>query len=119
MAEPSGLQWCVRFPGSRSVNDLALPFRNSVVAFLGALHAADPAATIIINATLRPPQRAYLMHYAWLIAHHQINPAAVPTLDGVDIIWAHPDAVLAAQAMVDRQRPSDRYGYNLVWNVAP
>ena len=104
MAELSGSQWCARFPGSRSVNDLAVPFRNSVVAFLSALHAADPPATVVVNATLRPPQRAYLMHYAWLIAHGQIRPGAVPPVDGVDIIWDHPDAISAAQAMVDTYR---------------
>jgi len=104
MSELSGSQWCARFPGSRSVNDLAVPFRNSVVAFLNALHKADPPATVVINATLRPPERAYLMHYAWLIAHDQIQPPAVPNMNGVDIIWDHPNAVSAAQQMVHTYR---------------
>jgi hypothetical protein len=42
MSELSGSQWCARFPGSRSVNDLAVPLRNSVVAFLNALDKAAP-----------------------------------------------------------------------------
>jgi hypothetical protein len=40
------------------------------------------------------------MHYAWLIAHGQIEPGAVPHMNGVDIIWDHPNAVSAAQQMV-------------------
>jgi hypothetical protein len=85
MAEPSGSKWCARFPGSKSVSDLTVLFRESVHAFLGALYAATPAATIIINSTLRPPERQYLMHYAWLIAQRQIAPDAVPLMAGVDI----------------------------------
>lgn len=110
MAEPSGAQWCARFPSSRSVDDLTEPFRTSVRAFLAALAAAKLPATVTVGATLRPPQRAYLMHWAWAIAHHQVQPAHVPPMPGVDILWDHPDAVAAAQAMVK--------GYGMVFAAA-
>jgi hypothetical protein len=52
-----------------------------------------------INSTYRPPQRAYLMHYCWLISRSKINPADVPAYqpvgnqrDPVDIEWVHRDA---------------------------
>jgi hypothetical protein len=52
-----------------------------------------------INSTLRPAQRAYLMHYCWLISRSKINPADVPAYqpvgnqrDPVDIEWVHRDA---------------------------
>jgi len=111
MSEPSGLPWCARFPGSKSVSDLAEPFRSSVQRFLGALHAGTPPATVAINATVRPPERAYLMHYAWLIAHGQIAPNAVPPMRGVDIVWNHASAVPAADAMV--------HGYGMAFVAVP
>ena len=109
MAEPSGVQWCSRFPGSRSADDLTEPFRSSAKAFLAALAAATPRAGVTIAATLRPPQRAYLMHWAWAIAHGT-DPQDVPAMQGVDIIWDHPGAVAAAQAMVA--------GYGMVFTAA-
>jgi len=100
MAEPSGAAWCSRFPGSRSPDDLTEPFRTRAKAFLAALAAATPPARVSVAATLRPPERAYLMHWAWSIAHNLVQPQNVPTKDGVDIDWDHPGAVAAAQAMV-------------------
>src|SRR5215471_15370891 len=53
---------------------------------------------IRIRATFRPAQRAYLMHYCWLINRRQIDPAHVPAYqpigvqrDPVDIQWLHRD----------------------------
>jgi hypothetical protein len=99
MAEPSGVAWCAKFPGSRSVDDLAEPFRASVKAFLAAL--TNAGAQVAINATLRPPERAYLMHFAWEIARNDLSPSEVPPKDGVDIDWDHPDAEQAAEDMVE------------------
>jgi hypothetical protein len=110
MAEPSGAPWCSRFPGSRSTDDLTEPFRTSAKAFLAALAAANPPAAVSIAATLRPPQRAYLMHWAWAIAHGSTEPEDVPAMSGVDIVWDHPGAVAAAQAMVA--------GYGMVFTAA-
>lgn len=97
----SGPHWVDFFPTSRSVDDLAAPFRERLVAFLGALRAAG--ATVNISATLRPAQRAYLMHYAWMIANREIKPNAIPAMRGVPIEWSHPTAaasIAAARKMV-------------------
>jgi D-alanyl-D-alanine dipeptidase len=101
MAELSGPHWCERFPTSREISVLTVPFRDKVAKFVGALRAGN--ATVSIHATLRPKQRAYLMHYAYLIAKRQCTPGAVPPLHGVDIQWVHPNAaesIAAAARMV-------------------
>ena len=87
--------------------DCAQPFRANLTAFVAALRAAG--ATVSVAATLRPVQRAYLMHWCWSIVKAKVDPRSVPTLDGVAIAWAHDDAqgdydaaasLAAAQAMV-------------------
>jgi len=101
MAELSGPQWCARFPTSHEIGTLVVPFRDKVAKFVAALHAGN--ATVSIHATLRPKQRAYLMHYAFLIAKRQCTPGSVPPLHGVDIQWVHPsaaDSIAAAAQMV-------------------
>jgi hypothetical protein len=100
--ELSGAQWVSRFPTSQSLDTLVEPFRTKAKKFLAALAAAK--ANVIISATFRPRERAYLMHYAFLIANGQIAASAVPPFKGVGITWAHPTnakSVAAAQAMVD------------------
>lgn len=98
----SGPAWVGRFPTGTSVNDLAPAFRANVTRYLGALRAAG--ANVEINATLRPPQRAYLMHYSWRIAREQLDPGTVPAMAGVDIQWLHrtpqnqPDLAASRQA---------------------
>lgn len=115
----SGAQWCAKFPGSRSVEELESPFKESVNSFLNALR--DAGANVVISATLRPPQRAFLMHWSWRIAKQGADPKAIPIREGVDIKWDHPDStgtysrdrsVSAAQAMVNG------YGINRL-RVAP
>lgn len=117
--EPSGRQWVARFPTSASVADCTPPFRDNLRAFVAALGAAG--ASVNIAATLRPPQRAYLMHWCWCIVKQKTDPRAIPPLDGVGIAWAHLDAqggydagasVAAAQEMVEA------YGMQAL-NVAP
>jgi hypothetical protein len=101
--ELSGPQWCDRFPTSHSVDSCVEPFRGRLKKFLAALHAAK--ATVTISATYRPRERAYLMHYCWLIANHQMAASAVPAMPGVPIKWVHPTnakSVAAAQAMADK-----------------
>jgi hypothetical protein len=104
----SGPDWVSQFPQSRSVDDLVEPFRDNVNRFLSAL--SDAGATVSIAATFRPPERAYLMHYSFLIARGGADPSAVPSLPGVDIQWAHDDAKSAAEAMVR--------GYDIVFQPA-
>ena len=107
-SEPSGVAWVARFPTSTSVSDCVPPFRGQLTAFIVALKAAG--ASVGVAATLRPAQRAHLMHWCWAIVNADADPRAVPALDGVDIAWAHVDdqgaydavaSVAAAQAMVD------------------
>jgi hypothetical protein len=105
MPELSGPQWCERFPTSRDVGALMPPFRDKVAAFIAAMRAGN--AVVTINATVRPRQRAYLMHYAFLLARRRITPGAVPPLPGVDIQWVHPNA---ADSVAAAARMSDTYG---------
>jgi hypothetical protein len=83
----SGPQWTNQFPTSSSTDDLKEPFRSNVNRFLSALRNAG--ATVDISATLRPPERAYLMHYSFGIAREGLDPATVPAMAGVDIEWVH------------------------------
>ena len=117
--EPSGRQWVARFPTSASVADCAPPFRDNLRAFITALGAAG--ASVNIAATLRPPQRAYLMHWCWCIVKQKTDPRSIPPLDGVAVAWAHLDSqggydpiasMAAAQDMVEA------YGMQAL-NVAP
>ena len=117
--EPSGRSWIARFPTSASVADCAQPFRDNLTAFVTALTAAG--ASVNIAATLRPPQRAYLMHWCWSIVKQKTDPRTIAPLDGVAIAWAHLDAqgnfdpiasVAAAEDMVEA------YGMQGL-NVAP
>jgi len=98
----SGPHWYTYFPTSRAISDLASPFRERVQAFQKAL--IDAGAQTIVSATYRPPQRAYLMHYAAKVDRGQIDPDEVPTMGGVDIDWVHytrAGSLQAAAQMVD------------------
>jgi hypothetical protein len=86
-ADLSGAHWVNRFRGSTETRDLRMPFRSRAEAFIGALRSSG--ATVTISATFRDPRRAYLMHWAWRIAKANLDPQAVPPLEGVSIIWAH------------------------------
>jgi hypothetical protein len=103
MAEHSGPEWCARFPGSRSIDDLHPDWRGKVWAFVSALQRGG--AQVDVQATLRPPERAYLMHWCWMIANLAQAPAAVPPMDGIGIDWTHGgnvrDAKAAAAAMAE------------------
>jgi hypothetical protein len=86
----SGAAWVAKFPTSRSLSDLTPTFSTAVTSFIAAITAAGGSVTI--SATYRPPERAYLMHYAWAIAKDGTAPGSVPAMTGVDIDWAHLDA---------------------------
>lgn len=86
----SGKDWVNKFPTSKSVADLDPTFGANVSKFLAALAAAG--ASVSINATYRPRERAYLMHYAFRIARQGLSPLDVPALAGVEIEWAHKSA---------------------------
>jgi hypothetical protein len=69
--------------------------------FVSALRAAG--ANVTISATFRPVERAYLMHWSWMIVKRDADTRAIPTMSGVAIVWTHPDvqaSKAAAQEMV-------------------
>ncbi|CAN5310398.1 hypothetical protein BH10CYA1_BH10CYA1_60790 [soil metagenome] len=83
----SGAEWVAKFPTSMDINDLVTPFRENVASFLAALAAAG--VDVVMSATYRPKERAFLMHHAWGIARLGVNPSSVPKMAGVDIEWVH------------------------------
>ncbi|MDF0605528.1 hypothetical protein HZU77_007675 [Neisseriaceae bacterium TC5R-5] len=83
--------WVNEYPGSASIDDLAVPFKGYVRSFVDALKAANILPSIA--STYRPPQRAYLMHVSWKIANKKIKPSEAPGYSGggIDITWKHTD----------------------------
>jgi hypothetical protein len=77
----SGKDWVNKFPTSKSVADLDPTFGANVSKFLAALAAAG--ASVAINATYRPKERAYLMHYAFRIARQGLSPLTCRLL----LVW--------------------------------
>jgi len=108
--ELSGPQWVSRFPSSVKVENLTTPFQSGVTRFLAALDRAG--ASVRINATLRPAERAYLMHYSFQIAHG-LNPVEVPSSNEVAIEWVHQTSCQSVEAA--RQMAS---GYSVVYRPA-
>jgi hypothetical protein len=84
--ELSGIAWVDRFPTSRSTETL-VDFRQKCELFLAALEDAD--ALVTVNATLRPPERAYLMHWSFVLNTGEVEPEDVPKQAGVNIEWVH------------------------------
>lgn len=91
--EYAGTAWCDRFPASNRLEDLEPAFGASVRAFTTAIEIAG--GRVAIADTFRPAERAYLMHFACLVAgyrddqkvFHQISPGDVPAMAGVEIDW--------------------------------
>ena len=92
----SGPSWATKFGDSKSVSDLAPAFGKDVTQFAAAMkHAGITVRTL---STLRPPERAYLMHFSWLVAKRKLSPLKVPGFAGskkhppVGICWVHATA---------------------------
>lgn len=85
----SGPQWVHQFPTSTSVTELTPAFGKKVTSFIASIKAGG--GQVNVAATYRPPERAYLMHYAWAIAHGA-HPSTIPSKVGVPIDWIHLDA---------------------------
>jgi peptidoglycan hydrolase-like protein with peptidoglycan-binding domain len=83
----SGPDWIKQFPASASIEDLSFPFRQYVKEFEAALQEAG--AKIEITNTLRPPERAYLMHYCTRIANRSLRAEDASSMAGVGIEWVH------------------------------
>lgn len=86
--ELSGPQWVTRFPGDATTATLTNAFRDSCNAFIAAIQTAH--GRVDIDATFRPLERAYLMHWAHKIFRNEFLPASVPPMAGVHINWVHP-----------------------------
>lgn len=113
----SGSSWVSQFPNSTSTADLADGFRQNAESFISAMETAG--ATVDVSSTLRPPERAYLMHYSYAIAKEGLDPAQVPAMAGVNIDWVHKkadgSADLAASKTAAAQMVS---GYGIVFKPA-
>ena len=111
--QPSGPAWARKFPASSKLADLSNPFRGDATRFIAAMTHAGIHTHIF--STLRPYERIYLMHYAWMIANKKIDPRDVPAFvpkrgqASVDICWVHakapgvadlPASVKAAEQML-------------------
>lgn len=108
---PSGSSWCAQFPGSASAADCVAPFKDNLTAFLAALNAAG--ASVRLSATLRPANRAYLMHWCYMVVKSKADPQTVPAKDGVNIAWVHTNAqgaYDAAASTTGAQEMVDGYG---------
>lgn len=103
MSEPAGVVWCARYPTSRSVADLAEPFRACVISFLAEL--GSRGCTVTIAATRRPEQRAWLMRGAWDVSRGGLAAAPGPRAD-IDIEWTVAGACAMVAAYGLAYRPS-------------
>jgi len=112
----SGPQWCPLFPPSVLLADLKEPFRSGASFFVGALR--DAGASVHVEQTVRPKQRAWLMHYCCMVAgfrdrhgaFQQIAPQDVPVRPDVPIDWTHGGDAGAARAAAVAMRQA----YNIV-----
>ena len=66
----SGSEWEKMFPPSKSLSDLNPAFALNIAGFIAAVEAGGASVNII--STLRPRERAYLMHYSWRIANEHL-----------------------------------------------
>lgn len=83
----AGAALCKLFPGSHEVEDLVEPFRTRVRRFLRELE--DRGCTVEIRATLRPPQRAWLMRQCWDVSEGRLAPSAVPVHPEIGaVVWS-------------------------------
>lgn len=106
-SELSGPLWVERFTTSTDLEALEIEFQANVRRFLKAL--GDAGATVNVTATLRPPERAYLMRFAFLIAKQNLDPHTAPAKSGVNINWVHPTPDASRQGA---QQMCDGYGLN-------
>ncbi len=97
----SGVAWNARWPGGdRSIGDLNAQFRPRVEVFVAAM--AQAGITVQPQSTLRSPERAYLMHFSYLVAKGLLAPQDVPAYVPIagetapGVCWLHRTATGAA-----------------------
>ena len=124
----SGPDWADRFPQVHGgVGDLEGAFQTGVEAFVAAMKAAG--ITVVIKDTMRSHQRAYLMHWSYIIMKGGVAKAASTTAEadadkfqGVDIHWTHTkqggafDAEASVKAATEL---ADRFDLDPKLTVAP
>jgi D-alanyl-D-alanine dipeptidase len=104
----SGPDWFKQYPGSDNLDDLVEPFKGNARSFIAMLRANH--ATVSISATYRPPQRAWLMHWAWEIAKGNQPYSKVGSIENpynIAIEWDHGNEKstrAAAAAMVKKYK---------------
>jgi hypothetical protein len=87
---------------SKSVDDLAEPFKTNVKDFIKALQ--DAGATVEVGETKRSDKRAYLFHWCWLIGLEKKKASEAPHMPGVEIEWNHGNEEMSkkgAKEMID------------------
>lgn len=113
----SGPEWVLKFPTSRSLDDLKEPFRSNVKRFIAALQSSY--ALVSIADTFRPPERVHLMHFAFAVAREGLDPLKVPALPGLDIQWAHTDSQGKADLTASKASAEQMVrGYGIVFKPA-
>ncbi len=108
----SSENWVKKYPASDKLADLDSAFGQGVTKFVNAIEKGG--ASVEILSTQWPAERAYMMHFAWLIAHEEIHPQQVPPIDEIDfdtnvsatldMIWWHgnlEDSQKAAEEMLE------------------
>lgn len=106
----AGRSWVGLYPTSRSVQDLAEPFRGKVQLFLEELDRQG--CDVRITATRRPAERAWLMRMAWDIVHRGLDPENVPARNPpIPIIWTVQGAreMVAAYGLAYRPSLTSRH----------
>lgn len=115
--EPSGKDWVKRFPDSKSIDELAPEFRDGCRRFIDAIKAGG--VNVRISSTLRPDERAYLMHFCWRIHRRTINPQNVDPHPNVPIEWVHRDRTGAVDLVASRRAASQMVAaYGIVFAPA-
>lgn len=119
MKKLSGSIWVSRFLGSNSVETLTPPFKNKVIFFLESMR--DAGINVVITSTLRPSERAYLMHWSWKLSRNLVKPQNIPYKTGVNIDWVHVNSdgsINFTQSIVAAKEMVRAYGMTNL-NVAP
>jgi len=119
MKKLSGSIWVSRFLGSNSVETLSHPFKNKVKRFLESMR--DAGINVAITSTLRPSERAYLMHWSWKLSRNIVKPQHIPYKIGVNIDWVHVNSdgsINLNQSIVAAKEMVRAYGMTNL-NVAP
>lgn len=87
------------YPNSSDVADLSPAFGAHVREFVAALQKGG--AHVSVSSTLRNKNRAFIMHWAWKVAHGKVKPGKVPVNPEVDIEWDHGDDKASRKAAAE------------------